>query len=232
MLRVQQAHRGSRRRNTQATFARLEGALARSSALHWEGQDVKYRTICADPPWPGLWWAGGSRRAGLSSGSRRVYERAAAAYELMSIEDICALPIGDRVDVDAHLYLWTPDLHLIEGNAARVARAWGFEPGRIIVWRKANPGLGRFPRPAHESILVCSRGKLPFRLADEPSVQDWKQPYANGAKVHSAKPDGSYDLIERASPGPYLELFARRQRLGWDSWGLECLNHVQLGGAA
>jgi N6-adenosine-specific RNA methylase IME4 len=45
---------------------------------------------------------------------------------------------------------------------------------------------------------------------------------------HSVKPDAFYDLVEQVSPGPYLELFARRQRLGWDTWGNEALNHVEL----
>lgn len=203
--------------------AALDAALAGLDSTR-----QRYRTIVADPPWPGMWWAGGDRKAGLSSGSTRVYEQAEAAYELMSIEEICALPVRELVDVDAHLYLWVPDAHLVEGNAARVVRAWGFEPRRTIVWHKANPGLGKFPRPAHETILIAVRGHLPFALTDEPSVQSWKQPYANGAKVHSAKPDGMLDLVERASPPPRLELFARRQRLGWDTWGNEALEHVEI----
>lgn len=36
------------------------------------------------------------------------------------------------------------------------------------------------------------------------------------------------DMIERASPGPYLELFARRNRMGWDTWGNESLKHVEV----
>lgn len=36
---------------------------------------------------------------------------------------------------------------------------------------------------------------------------------------HSVKPAAFLDLVERVSPGPYVELFARKQRLGWDSWG-------------
>jgi N6-adenosine-specific RNA methylase IME4 len=188
-----------------------------------KGGTGRYRTIVADPPWPGLWWAGGERKAGLSSGSRRVYDQAEAAYALMPVEAICAIGVEQIIDVDAHLYLWCPDLHLVEGNGARVARAWGFEPLRLIVWRKRNIGLGHFPRPAHEAVMVCRRGRLPFAVRDVASVQDWKQPYANGHKIHSAKPDGLLDLVERASPGPYLEMFARRARFGWDYWGDESL---------
>ncbi len=45
---------------------------------------------------------------------------------------------------------------------------------------------------------------------------------------HSAKPDLFLDLIEQMSPGPRVELFARRQRLGWDTWGDEALGHVEM----
>jgi N6-adenosine-specific RNA methylase IME4 len=69
--------------------------------------------------------------------------------------------------------------------------------------------------------LICRRGTLPFTgPRNVHSVQDWKQLYDNnGGKGHSRKPHGALDLVEQASPGPYLELFARSPRLGWDAWG-------------
>jgi N6-adenosine-specific RNA methylase IME4 len=89
--------------------------------------------------------------------------------------------------------------------------------------------MGVFPRPQHEILMVCRRGPLAFSTNDVGSVQDWKQDYSlNGGKHHSRKPDAALDLIERVSPGPYLELFARRQRLGWSTWGNEALEHVSL----
>lgn len=51
---------------------------------------------------------------------------------------------------------------------------------------------------------------------------------SKGRIAHSAKPDAFLDLVEQVSPGPYLELFARRQRLGWDTYGDEALNHVEM----
>ena len=183
--------------------------------------DQRYRTIVADPPWPGQ-WSVGDRKPGASSGVtdlERVYKGKPLAYGLMQLDEICALPVDALAEPDAHLYLWIPDSLLIAGVAERVVRAWGFKPGRVIVWwAKRSLGLGRFPRPAHEAIVLGSRGDLSYNeaLTTVGSVQEWKQPYANGAKLHSAKPDGAYDLIERASPGPYAELFARRARFGWD----------------
>ena len=192
---------------------------------------MKYSTIVVDPPWPGSqWWPGGNRRAGVSSGSVRKYEAKGPAYRQMSIDEICTLPVTWLAGEDAHLYLWAPDKVIIEGWAAKVVRAWGFEPGRQIVWVKQNAGLGHFPRPAHECFITARRGNMSYAVDSEFSVQYWKQPYANGAKLHSAKPDGMLDLVEKASPGPYLEMFARRARFGWDYWGDESLETAVVDG--
>lgn len=187
----------------------------------------RYRTIVADPPWPVQWGAGkGGRR-------RRETE---LGYPTMSVEEIAALPVEEMADpAGCHLFLWATDEVYREGQAVHVARAWGFEPcGPSLIWRKPNFGMGCFPRPNHEPLLVCRRGPITFSLNDEPSVQEWGQGRApnNGGKVHSAKPDAALDLIERASPGPYLELFARRARFGWDYWGNESLGTAELGAVA
>lgn len=146
-------------------------------------------------------------------------------YATMSIEDIAALQVESIAATGAHLYLWAPDRFAIDGTAARVAQAWGFTPLRFIVWAKAGFGLGTFPRPQHELLLVARRGRLPFQIRDVGSVQRWKQPYHRTthsvARTHSRKPDGALELVERASPGPYVELFARRWRDGWVAWGDE-----------
>lgn len=201
-----------------------------------------FATIAADPPWP-LKWATGTIRVNGRGEQHRVLKRE-LGYSTMSIEDIAALPVSDLAAEDAHLFLWAPDEFLLDGSALRVARAWGFDPGRVMLdrpdpelagglvwWAKPGYGLGRFPRPQHEAILVCRRGTLPFTATDVGSVHLWKQPYENGARKHSAKPEGAYDLIERVSPGPYLELFARRGRLGWDHWGHQALQSVEVAAA-
>ena len=38
-------------------------------------------------------------------------------------------------------------------------------------------------------------------------------------REHSRKPDEAYERIEALCEGPYLELFARARRPGWDGWG-------------
>lgn len=186
----------------------------------------RYRTIVADPPWPIVWKMGTTRVNGR--GVRYRVSKRDLGYPTMEVDAIAALPVAEIAELDAHLYLWIPDQFLIAGAGARVCKAWGFTPGRLLVWRKRGFGLGTFPRPQHEALIVAKRGKLRFRVSDVGSVQDWKFAYEHGTRAHSRKPDGALDLIERASPGPYLELFARRQRLGWETWGNQALQHVAM----
>lgn len=184
-----------------------------------------FRTIVADPPWPMPWSTPATRINGR--GERHINHAATREmpYSTLLVDEIAALPVGPIADPASHLYLWAPDRFVINGSAVLVARAWGFEPLRFIVWAKPGFGLGYFPRPQHELLLVCRRGRLPFNLKNAGSIQKWKQPYHRSAggvgRQHSAKPEAAQDLIERASPGPYLELFARRERPGWTVWGNE-----------
>jgi len=202
-----------------------------------------YATICADPPWPLEWRGGGQRRNGRGEvhPARRPSVKA-LEYPTMPLGEIHGLDVEALAAENAHLFLWVPEAFLIEGVGATVARAWGFEPiGRTIVWHKGI-GLGSFPRSAHETCLIARRGKLSFPRTCEPSVQHWKLVYetkpdtlgrARASRQHSGKPDGFYDLVRSVSPGPYLELFARRrQRLGWDTYGDEALCHVDLQASA
>ena len=183
----------------------------------------KYRAIVADPPWPIVGDSNAPRRPWASKGGRRARDTF-FPYVVQSLEWIESLPVATIADdVGAHLYLWVPAGFNRCGVGVAVAEAWGFKVVSELVWDKINFGLGKFPRPQHEIVLVCRAGTLPFRINNVGSVQRWKRPYG-----HSTKPEGFLDLVERASPGPYVELFARTQRLGWHSWGNECFNHVDL----
>lgn len=174
-----------------------------------DGDGVKYRTIVADPPWDYLPPAKNSRN--------RV------TYPTMLIEAICALPVGSLAENDSHLWLWTTAQWI--WDAPRVCLSWGFKPsGYVLTWVKPGLGVGQRFRHTCEFIVFAERGaQLPVTRRDLPTHYEWPR------GEHSQKPDGSYDLVESVSPGPYLELFARRQRLGWDTWGNEALNHVDLG---
>lgn len=187
---------------------------------------TKYRTIVADPPWPDV-------SARLGKGGRRANETE-LPYKRMSYESIRALDVEAVAEDDCALFMWSTRRTFREGEAAAVARAWGFEPCGEMIWGLRNAGTGAPPfGNDHEPVLVAKRGAPMIALADYLGVFFWKQLYEYGPsgvpqKVHSAKPLGFYDLIEQISASPRLELFARTQRLGWDSWGNEALNHVEL----
>jgi N6-adenosine-specific RNA methylase IME4 len=141
------------------------------------------------------------------------------------------LPVASIAADRALLFLWATRRVFREGIAARVARAWGFEPIGELIWGLRNPGLGGGAIVNdHEPVLIASRGGLvPENFVRGLGVHFWRQPYAGrGGKIHSAKPDGFLDFVEELSPAPRIELFARRQRLGWDSWGDEARQDVSL----
>ena len=183
---------------------------------------MRYRTIVADPPWPAIGDCDYRMRPLAAKGGLRGRDSFAPS-QLGTLAEINALPVADLAEDESHLYLWvTAGLNRI-GEGVKTAEAWGFKVVSEMVWRKPCMGLGKFPRPQHEIILICRRGSLPFLVNDVGSVGDWAAP-----RRHSQKPEGFLDLVESASPGPYLELFARRQRLGWDTWGNECRCDVEM----
>jgi N6-adenosine-specific RNA methylase IME4 len=140
----------------------------------------------------------------------------------MSVDDIAALPVLDFADQNAHLYLWTINRYI--ETAYRIVRAWGFEPSTLLTWCKPvrlwSPG-GAYGLTT-EHILFARRGRGAFQQRHETSWFAWPR------GEHSAKPDAFLDIVEQVSPGPYLELFARRARFGWDYWGDESLSTVEL----
>ncbi len=194
-----------------------------------------YRTIVADPAWPFAWSGGATNRR---NGRGELHNNGAASnralpYRTMTIEAIADLNVSQFAAEQAALFLWIPDRLLLAGVAPAIVAAWGFEAPRLLVWHKTGIGLGTFPRPAHEQVVVARRGAADWRRRDVGSVHRWKVVYEKGRgraarRQHSAKPDGFFDLVMSCSPGPYLSLFERKQRLGWDTWGDEALEHVTI----
>ena len=181
---------------------------------------MKYATIVADPPWPMP--SGGPR------GGTRVWNPgrpSALPYATMMIEEIAALPVGELAQDDAHLYVWTVNAFL--ERTYGLTRAWGFRPSQVLTWAKSPRGLGMggaFTNTT-EFILFARRGSLPPIERVDSSWWQWRR------GPHSAKPEAFLDLVERVSPAPRLEMFARRNRLGWDTWGNEALIHTEVDAA-
>lgn len=149
--------------------------------------------------------------------------RIAKPYLGMPVTTICALPVASVASDNCRLWLWATSRFL--PLAFDVVAAWGFSYRQALVWHKTGrvTPLPAVVAPNHaEFLLVADRGR-PVRLGTIPSSV-----ICAPRGAHSAKPEVFLDHIEQVSEGPYLEMFARRNRLGWDSWGNECLQHIEI----
>jgi N6-adenosine-specific RNA methylase IME4 len=176
---------------------------------------VKYRTIVADPPWR-------YRQQRILTTAKRPETRpeADAQYPTLTVAEIAALPVADMADDNAHLYLWVTNPKLFE--AQPVVEAWGFQYVTLLTWHKLGTlGMGYYFRGDTEHVIFAVRGKAP--IPPDRRDRNW---FAARKVGHSVKPDRFYEIVERVSPEPRLELFARRRRYGWDVWGDEAPEHA------
>jgi N6-adenosine-specific RNA methylase IME4 len=127
------------------------------------------------------------------------------------------------------LFLWATASKL--PVALELITAWGFEYRTQLVWVKPRPVFGAYLLGQHELLLIAARGRLtPLETCRPRSVFTGKPWHPH---LHSAKPDRQYEIIEGMFPGgARLELFARRRRAGWVSWGNELGRYEQNDGAA
>jgi len=180
-----------------------------SSRSQAADEGMLYRTIIADPPWTPTLNAG---HPSYKAGPQRQ-------YRTMTMQEISALRVPAARQ--AHLWLWAISQHVDWGYA--VARAWGFEPWTVITWCKPGLGVGRFQCNT-EHVLICRKGSRhgnPFG----PTGGTW---FTWPRGCHSEKPEEFYRLVEAVSPGPYLEMFARVRRPGWDAFGDEVEGSICL----
>lgn len=177
----------------------------------------RYPAIVADPPW--------SYSCFTPAGEGRSAKR---HYQTMPLADIQSIPVQNIAAADAWLFLWTTGPNLRQAFA--VMDSWGFPYSSVaFVWVKTNPraptlfydrasfhlGMGHTTRKNAEFCLLGRRGK-PKRLA-----KDVRELLISPRREHSRKPDELFERVERFCAGPYLEMFSRESRPGWDAWGLE-----------
>jgi N6-adenosine-specific RNA methylase IME4 len=184
-----------------------------------EGEMTQYRTIVADPPW--------EYDEGFAFKDGDEFRHQCLPYPSMTVEEVLALPVRAMADTTGcALFLWVTNRYL--GDGFDVLASWGFRYRQTAVWRKTNAQpVGGSVAPNAEFLLIGRRGghtwsgpRWPSSVVDAPRSE------------HSRKPEVFMDLIESISPSPYVELFSRRARLGWDTWGNQALGNVTLGEAA
>jgi N6-adenosine-specific RNA methylase IME4 len=130
---------------------------------------------------------------------------------------------NDTICVAERLYLWTVNRYVEDAYA--IARRWGFRPAQLLTWAKTPMGKGNggaFSQTT-EHVIFGRRGTLASLQRHPSTWWNWPRPRKAG-DCHSRKPEAFLDLVEQVSPPSYLEMFARDNRLGWDSWGNECLS--------
>lgn len=161
----------------------------------------KYQVIYADPAWE-------YSNSGISGAAENH-------YPTMATDDICNLPIKDMSDDNAVLFMWVTN-PLLE-DAIRVVTAWGFEYKTNIVWIKDKAGQGFYVKGQHELLFIATKGSFtPDSSLYIRSVIETKR------EEHSRKPAIFYETIEKMYPDTKkVELFARKKREGWESWGNE-----------
>lgn len=174
-----------------------------------------YGAILIDPPWSFEAW---SKRGDGRSAKQH--------YGVMDVKQMVRLPVSDLAAKDCVVFCWATWPHL--KSALWLISAWGFTYKTCgFDWIKANTGqmdllrddadaqvgMGYWTRSNSEPCLLATRGK-PKRLN-----ADVRQGIIEPRREHSRKPDCVHSRIERLVAGPYLELFARAPRAGWDVWG-------------
>jgi N6-adenosine-specific RNA methylase IME4 len=171
-----------------------------------------FSTILADPPWQFQ-----NRTGKMAPEHKRLLR-----YGTMELEEILELPIPQLAAAASHLYLWVPNALIAEG--LEVMKRWGFTYKTNLVWYKVRydggpdgRGVGFYFRNVTELVLFGVRGSMRTLAPGRREVNL----FSSRKREHSRKPEQLYDVIERCSPGPYLELFARHPRAGWVQWGNE-----------
>jgi len=199
--KVDRAYVEMRRRQK---LAENEELVKQAAPILDTGHGPSFPTIVLDPPWD---WG--------DEGDVSQFGRGRPVYATMSLGDLLALPVGERAQPNAHIYLWITNRSLSKGFA--LLDAWGFRYVTMLTWVKPSFGMGNYFRGSTEHVLFGVRGSLPLLRHD----MGTHFLAARGGKTHSSKPEEFYRIVETCSPGPWLEMFARHERPGWAVWGAE-----------
>jgi len=162
----------------------------------------RYSTIVIDPPW--------SYENSTGRHSQAGYLRSGRVMDLTAVKDF---DLQRWVADTCHLYLWVTDAYL--GRAYEITDAWGFHAKVSLVWIKNRIGMGNYYRHQHEICIFAVKGDMRLKRRNASTI------FEAPVTKHSEKPDAFYALVQSCSPAPYLDVFARKRRAGWDVYGDE-----------
>lgn len=195
--------RAAKDRERAQTRKQAAKAISKAKTIEEALGAARFTTICIDPPWD---WG--------DEGDNSQFGRGNTTYGAMSLDELLTFSIGQYGAADSHLYLWITNRSLPKGFS--LLDAWGYRYVTCLTWCKPSIGMGNYFRGSTEHVLFGVRGSLSLNRKD---VGTWFS--APRGKTHSTKPDSFYELVESCSPGPYLDVFSRRERKGWICWGGE-----------
>jgi len=173
--------------------------------VKWEIPEGEYKVLYTDPPWS---YNDKCEEGAIQSRSTETH------YPTMSIDELCEMDMP-KTGEDAVLFLWATSPLLEE--SFQVINAWGFKYKASFVWDKVKHNMGHYNSVRHEFLLICTKGSC---TPDNNKLFDSVQSIEK-TKIHSQKPDRFYEIIEELYCGKKIELFARKKRKGWVSWGDE-----------
>ncbi len=168
----------------------------------------KLDILYLNPPWP-------------ERGGGKIKRGADKHYNLMSVKEIIALPIGAYAKKNSHIYLWVTNNYLAAGLKA--IDAWGFDYKSTVTWVKDKMGIGQYFRGQTEHCLFGVKGMIPYKSENGKRCQHvtfFQEPRTN----HSEKPEKMREIINHVSFREGFqrgEFFARREVEGWDCYGDE-----------
>lgn len=180
----------------------LKSATTAGVRRVFEELSPPYKVVVVDPPWQ------------IDKVRRRTRpNQGAMDYSMMTLDEIATMPVGSLADEVSTCFLWTIDRYLYDSPA--ILKAWGFKYHLTMSWDKGN-GMSMFGfNRRTEFVLVGFKGAHDA-YPDGPVI---RSAFTAASHGHSVKPGILGDMIEASLPGPYVELFARQPRLGWDAWG-------------
>jgi len=183
----------------------------------------KFDIIYADPPWD----YGGKMQFDKSSTSKENLDlsknifisSASFVYPTLKTVELMKLKVEEIAKDDCLLFMWATNPHLEQ--AIKLGTSWGFQYKTVaFIWNKMVHNPGQYTMSYCELCLVFKRGKIP----QPRGVRNVKQLVEAPRGSHSEKPLKVLENIELMFPTQsHIELFSRRRREGWVSWGLDLI---------
>lgn len=189
-----------------------------------EQEIKKYQTILLDPPW--------EYTQKFSGGSKKCNPGKSAScfkYPTLSLEKLKEIKLLEFSNVNSHYYIWTTNN--LFSRTLSLIEDWGLQYRQILVWVKLNKnnkqpvfGMGKYFRNSCEFLIFCTRKGI----VSLTNTKNMRSVFFAERRRHFEKPQIQYEIIEKQSNEPYLEMFARNKKENWDVWGDEVKSDIEI----